>query len=154
MRKSILPKKSGGLLPKKKKGLNDPDIDSMFMTTGLPGLPPINETDVEAIANQETDDIMTLIRDNRRSYAENFRDIEAGEFWSCVCFQSRSQRDEFIANMLAKYAPHTNIDKFGAKYISGLELADMLGVAITPIKLEVKKNRLAPKSLRRTEVIS
>jgi len=154
MRKNTLPPKAGGLPRKKGRGFNDPDIDSMFLTTGLPGLPVINNEDTEAIANQETDDIMSLIRENRRSHAEKFRDVEAGEFWSCICFQSRSQRDEFITNLLAKYAPHTNIDKFGAKYISGLELADMLGVAIEPIKLEVKKNRLAPKSLRRTEVIS
>ena len=148
-----LPQK-GGSLAKKSKSLSSPDIDSLFDPSGLPGLPPIDEADAETVTAQETSDMMTMIRENRKNNAEHFRDIESGEFWSCVCFQSRSQRDDFIVKLLEKYAPHLDIDRFGAKYISGLELAEMLGVSIEPIALEVKKSRLAPKSLRGTEVIS
>jgi len=147
-----LAKKNSGLA-KKSKSLGAPDLDSLFDPSGLPGLPPISETDTEAIANREVDDMMTLIRENRKNNAEHFRDIEAGEFWSCVCFQSRSQRDDFIVKLLEKYSPSKDIDQFGAKYVSGLELAEMLGIPITPIILEVKKNRLAPKALRGMEVI-
>jgi hypothetical protein len=149
---ATLPKKTA-TLGKKGSRLNAPDIDSLFDPAGLPGLPPIDETDTEAIANREVADMMTLIRENRKNNAERFRDIESGEFWFCVCFQSRSQKEAFVQKLLDTFAPHWNIEHFGDKYISGLELAEMLGIPITPIALEVKKNRLAPKSLRGREVI-
>ena len=146
-KRTSLPAKTG-----KKHGSNAPDLDTMFDDRGLPGVPEITG-DAETVANHEVDDIMSRIRENRRSNAEHFRDVEAGEFWCCVCFQSQTQRDEFITNLLQKYAPALDIDRFGAKYVSGLELAAMLDVPITPVALEVKKNRLAPKSLRGMEVI-
>lgn len=147
---SVIVKKSR-ILTKKKQDLSAPDIDSMFEPSGLPGLPPIAATDTEQIANKEVDDMMTMIKENRRNNAERFRDIEAGEFWFCVCFQSRSQKEEFVKQLLEKYPGH---DNFGDKYVSGLELAEILGIPVTPIILEVKKNRLAPKPLRGMEVIN
>lgn len=150
-KKPTLPKKSGGLSRKGGK-LSAPDIDSLFDPSGLPGLPPIDETDAETIANREVSDMMAMIREQRKNNAEIFRDIESGEFWFCVCFQSRSQKEDFIAQLLDKF-PGPSPDDFGDKYISGLELADALGIPIAPIILERKKSRLAPKSLRGMEVI-
>ena len=147
-----LPKKSPGL-GKKGKGLKAPDFDSMLNPSGLPGLPEISGDYPEQVASQEVDNMMALIRENRKNYAERFRDVEAGEFWFCVCFQSRGQKEEFIQGLLEKYAPNDTPERFGDKYISGLELAEILGVPVTPIILEVKKNRLAPKSMRGMEVI-
>jgi hypothetical protein len=148
-----LPKKANKLTSKN-SSLTTPKLDSMFESAGIPGLPPIKETDAEVIANQEVDDIMRLIRENRRSYAESFRDIESGEFWFCVCFQSRSQKEEFINSFLNKFASDKSIDEFGDRYVSGLDMAEMLNIPITPIVLKVKKSRLAPKSLRKLEVIN
>lgn len=148
---SSLPAKKGGLT-KKKGGLGAPDFDSMIDPSGLPGLPEIDQSDPEAVANQEVSDMMQMIRENRKNNAEHFRDIESGEFWFCVCFQSRSQKEEFIEKLLKQYSPSAQ-GTFGDKYVSGLELADMLNIDIAPITLEVKKNRLAPKSLRGMEVI-
>jgi hypothetical protein len=142
--------KKTGILTKKLKSLDSPDIDSMFDSSGLPGLPPIAATDTEQIANREVVDMMTMIKENRKNNAERFRDIEAGEFWFCVCFQSRSQKEDFVKMLLERYPGH---DNFGDKYVSGLELAEMLDIPVTPIILGVKKSRLAPKSLRETEVI-
>lgn len=152
--KTTLPLKQKPSLNKKSKDLSAPDVDSLFDPSGLPGLPPIDATDAEAIVNREVDDMMSLIRENRKNNAEHFRDVEAGEFWFCACFQSRSQKEEFLAKFLEKYAPQWDIDYFGAKYISGLELAAAVGIPIEPIFLWVKKNRLAPKSLRGMEVIN
>lgn len=145
-----LERKSKSLTRKQSK-LNAPDIDSMFDPTGLPGLPENSAEGLQASSDQEVSDMMASIRENRKNNAERFRDIESGEFWFCVCFQSRSQKDKFIADLLKKYAP--NKDDFGNKYVSGLELADMLGIPVEPIVLGAKKSRLAPKALRETEVI-
>lgn len=146
----VLERKSKSL-NRKKSRLNAPDIDSMFDPTGLPGLPENKAEDLQTSSDQEVSDMMTSIRENRKNNAERFRDIESGEFWFCVCFQSRSQKDQFIADLLKKYAPNT--ENFGDKYVSGLELADMLGIPVEPIVLEAKKSRLAPKALREREVI-
>lgn len=152
-KKKISFEKKASTLGKKGKKLGAPDFDSMLDPTGLPGLPENNQADAEDVVNQETADMMAMIRETRKNNAERFRDIEAGEFWFCVCFQSRSQKEEFIRLLLEKYAPNNSHENFGDKYLSGLELAEMLGVSIQPITLEVKKNRLAPKSLRGMEVI-
>lgn len=150
-RKSIsLGRKSVGL---KRKGnpLETPDIDTMFDPSGLPGLPDRDGMGLEETSNAEVDDMMASIRENRRNNAERFRDIEAGEFWLCVCFQSRSQKEEFLAGLFKKYSQENST--FGDKYVSGLELAAMLDIPVEPIVLEVRKSRLAPKSLRETDVI-
>jgi len=137
----------------KKRTLSDPDFDSMLSPVGLDGIPVINDPDPETVAATELDVMMATIRDQRRSYTENFRDVEAGEFWFCVCFQSRSQKEEFLVKLLEKFKPEWGVDRLGDKYLSGLEIAEMMDIAITPIKLEVKKSRLAPKKMRGLEVI-
>jgi len=159
---TTLPPKAGGLSKKAgalpgKAGKVSPDFDTMLDPRGLQGLPDVpglETMDAETIVNQETDDIMQMIRENRKNQVERFRDIEAGEFWFCVCFQSRNQKEDFLHKLLEQYAPNVPYERFGDKYISGLELAEMLGVGIEPIVLEVKKSRLAPKGLRGREVIS
>ena len=99
----------------KRLGKNMLDFDSMLDATGMPELPVNTETDVEAIVNRETDDMMSLIRENRKNSVEHFRDIEAGEFWFCVCFQSFSQKQEFLTKMLEKFNPNDDLSRFGNK---------------------------------------
>jgi len=135
----------------KRKALGAPDIDSMFDQTGLEGLPPNSAKTLQESADKEVDDMMASIRENRKNHAERFRDIESGEFWLCVCFQSRTQKEEFIDKLLEKHDP--NNETFGDKYVNGLELAAMLDIPVEPIVLEAKKSRLAPKSMRNMEVI-
>lgn len=147
---SVLSKKTGGFVSKR-KSIGAPDIDSMFDPTGLDGLPLNKAETLQESADTEVADMMASIRENRKNHAERFRDIESGEFWFAVCFQSRSQKEEFIEKLLDKYDP--NNETFGDKYVSGLELAAMLGIPIEPIVLEAKKSRLAPKSMRNMEVI-
>lgn len=150
-RKSIQLTRKSGTIKRKSSSLGAPDFDSMFDPTGLPALPEEQITDIEQSVNQEVSDMMALIRENRKNNAERFRDVESGEFWFCVCFQSRNQKETFIKNLHDKFGGDP--EGFGDKYISGLELADLLGIPVEPIILEVKKSRLAPKNLRKVEVI-
>ena len=140
-------------LPMKSKQMGSPDFDSMFDPSGLPGLPENKSGEPEFIVNRETDDMLAQIRENRKNHAERFRDVEGSEFWFCVCFQSRSQKEKFLVDMLTNYDAEQLIGSFGDKYISGLELAAVLGIPVEPIIFGVKKNCLAPKSLRGMEVI-
>jgi hypothetical protein len=151
-KKSLLPKK-GEFLQSKGSSMGTPSFDSMLDPTGMPNIPITKSTDTEQIVNEEVDSMMQMIRENRKNNAEHFRDIESGEFWFCVCFQSRTQKEDFVQKLLEKYGSPISLEEFGNKYLSGLEFAAMLGINIEPIKLEVKKNRLAPKLLRKMEVI-
>ena len=63
------------------------------------------------------------------------------EYWVCVCFQSREQKEEFLAK--------AGWLDLGEKYLDGLEVARRLGVAVLPIPLDTKTPPLAPKSLRK-----
>lgn len=130
-----------------------PDFESLFDPSGLPELPDIQSGDPESVAAQEVSDMMQMIREQRKNNAERFRDVESGEFWFCVCFQSRSQKEEFLQKLLEKFSPGDDVRHFGDKYVSGLALAVMLGIPVNKIDLVVKKNRQAPKSLRGEEVI-
>lgn len=150
-KKIVTLEKKSSKLDRKEKGFGAPDFDSMLYPNGLPGLPAREIENAQEAADTEVNDMMAQIRENRRSNAERFRDIEAGEFWFCVCFQSRSQKEEFIQKLLDKFN-HNGIN-FGDKYISGLELASLLGIQVKTITLEAKKNHLAPKSMRGLEVI-
>lgn len=150
-KKTVKLEKKSAKLNKKNGGFNAPNFDSMLSPYGLKGLPEREATSVEETANQEVDDMMAQIREDRKSNAERFRDIEGGEFWFCVCFQSRSQKEEFLKKLMDKFDPGNN--SFGDKYVSGLELAALLGIPVEPIFLEAKKSRLAPKSMRGIEVI-
>lgn len=150
-RKTLNLERKGAGLKKKNNTLSAPDIDSMFDPSGLQGLPNRSGLGLEETSNAEVSDMMLSIKENRKNNAERFRDIEAGEFWFCVCFQSRSQKEQFLDGLLNKYSPGNQ--NFGDKYVSGLELAEMLGIPVEPIVLEAKKNRLAPKSMRGMEVI-
>ncbi len=150
-KKTVKLEKKAAKLNKKNSGFNAPDFDSMLLPYGMDGLPEREVSSAEETAAQEVDDMMTQIRENRKSNAERFRDIEAGEFWFCVCFQSRSQKEEFLAKFLDRFNPGNA--SFGDKYVSGLELAALLNIPVEPIFLEAKKSRLAPKSMRGIEVI-
>jgi hypothetical protein len=150
-KKTVALEKKGALLKKKGNPFTDPDINSMFDPSGLPGLPDHDDLNLEQSSNVEVDDMMASIRENRKNNAEHFRDYESGEFWFCVCFQSRSQKEQFLEKLLNKYSP--NNQSFGDKYVSGLELAAMLDIPVEPIILESKKSRLAPKAMRDMEVI-
>lgn len=150
-KKTVMLEKKTTKLNSKLKGFGAPDFDSMLLPHGLSGLPDREIEGAQEAADTEVDDMMAQIRENRRSNAERFRDIEAGEFWFCVCFQSRSQKEDFIRKLLEKF--HYNGLNFGDKYISGLDLASMLNISVETITLETKKNRLAPKSMRSMEVI-
>jgi hypothetical protein len=62
------------------------------------------------------------------------------EYWVCLCFQSRDQKEEFLAK--AGWAD------LGEKYVDGLALAERLGVDVKPVPLTTKVAPKSPKSLR------
>lgn len=132
-------------ISKRVKAIDAPDFNSLFDPGGMDGLPDNPGETPEDVAGAETAAMMQMIRENRKNNAERFRDIEAGEFWFCVCFQSRSQKEAFLQD--------AGWQEMGDKYLDGLEVARRIGVKVEPIQLAAKRAKLAPKFLRETEVI-
>lgn len=76
----------------------------------------------EKAAKQEMSELLKAFDDRRRREAERFRLATDSEYWFAVCFQTREQKEAFLAalDLLAQ----------GDKYLDGAALAKRLGVAL------------------------
>lgn len=122
-----------------------PDFDSMFDDDGnlLDDLAVLDG--IQENVNQEMSAILKAIIERKRAQAERFRITDDPEYFLCLCFQSRDQKDEFV--QAAGWAD------FGYKYINGLDVARKLGVSVTVIQLEPPKLRGRVKNYQKKEVI-
>jgi hypothetical protein len=97
--------------------------------------------DPEQAATVEISEALAFIKAERQKKRDAYRVTVDPEYWVCLCFQSREQKEEFLAR--------AGWLDLGEKYLDGLEVAKRLGVAVLPIPLEAKAPPLAPKSLRK-----
>ncbi len=105
--------------------------------------PPILVEQIEASGNPEADsaaDLDALQQGFRnRAKAENDRFALAtdSEYWACLCFQTREQKDHFLSVL--------KILEFGDKYLDGRLVAERLGVKLpesqVPYKPEPKLDK-------------
>ena len=65
---------------------------------------------------------------------ERFVEITDSEFWFCVCFQTRAQKDEFLAKM--------GLMEIGDKYLDGLAVAEKQGIKLEAPTPSIRKPRL------------
>jgi len=123
-----------------------PNLKTMFEDEGDP-LEDVeyNDADLEASADAEMTEIVKQIKERKRQMQERFRVANDTDYWFAMCFQSREQRDEFL-RLTGWAAP-------GEKYLSGLKVAQVLGVEIGVIELDPKPLRGKPRKYTRKEVI-
>lgn len=105
--------------------------------------PPILVEQIEPSGNPEADsaaDLDALQQGFRnRAKAENDRFALAtdSEYWACLCFQTREQKDHFLSVL--------KILEFGDKYLDGRLVAERLGVKLpesqVPYKPEPKLDK-------------
>ena len=105
--------------------------------------PPILVEQIEPSGNPEADsaaDLDALQQGFRnRAKAENDRFALAtdSEYWTCLCFQTREQKDHFLSVL--------KILEFGDKYLDGRLVAERLGVKLpesqVPYKPEPKLDK-------------
>jgi len=91
--------------------------------------PPPKYMDMpETTGDPEVDDRATLsavqsgFRERAKTEADRFTLATDSEYWACVCFQTREQKEAFLAAL--------NILKFGDKYLDGELVAKELGVTL------------------------
>lgn len=78
--------------------------------------------DVEVDSAADLDAVQAGFR--KRATADKSRKHLAtdSEYWACLCFQTRAQKDAFLTAL--------NLIQFGDKYLDGREVARALGVSI------------------------
>ena len=127
------------------KGMVKPAFDSLFNPTipnpldalGYPG-------DLEEDARAEVSAALATILAERKQKRDAYRLMADTEYWCCICFQSRAQKEEFLQKM--GWLP------FGDKYLDGLKIAELAGLDIEPIDLPAPKGTTKTPKLLRTEV--
>ena len=94
--------------------------------------------DVVTSDSMEADSLaeMKALKSAFGSDGRSFKDIarekrqrEDSEYWFCVVFQSREQKEEFLRN--------SGLIADGDKYINGVAAAEKLGVPLTPAAMKL-----------------
>lgn len=81
----------------------------------------------------EGSDSARQFRNARKQHA----DRTDSEYWFCVCFQSREQKEEFLRK--------AGLFEHGDKYLNGEFVADKLGIPVTPYKVSGVQVKIDPK---------
>ena len=122
-----------------------PSFDSLFAVPVNPLASVEFPSDTEGSAALELEVAESFIREQRQDEREQWRLLTDPDFWCCIVFQSRAQRDEFLQG--------AGLPDLGPKYLNGLTVAQRLGVKVTPIVLPRKVARPMPKTLRAAKAI-
>lgn len=99
--------------------------------------------DVEYTGNAETDSAREMaalesgFKARAQAETERFRIATDSEFWFAVCFQSREQKDVFLAAMEWSSA--------GDKYIDGTMIASAMGIDLPKVDLQKRRKNGEPR---------
>lgn len=129
------------------RGEKAPNFDSMFDAREMPN-PLDAETFIgepEADAATEISAALKAILEQKRAMREVYRTTTDPEFWFAVCFQSREQKDDFLAA--------TGWAALGDKYLDGLKVARLLDVPIEEIGIKPQGRKTTPVLLRTVQII-
>lgn len=78
--------------------------------------------DAEADSAAELDAVQAGFRARAKAKADRFALATDSEYWACVCFQTRAQKEAFLAAL--------KLLDLGDKYLDGQLVAERLGVAL------------------------
>jgi len=80
-----------------------------------------NQTVAEELGGA-TSELLQGFKDRAAAEQQRLIEVTDSEYWVCMCFQTREQKDEFLAKL--------NLDALGDKYIDGMAVAKILGVTL------------------------
>ena len=91
---------------------------------------PKNLEEFEVACEQELGEVEKSFRERMQAETKRFRDMCDTEYWFCVCFTSRAQKEEFLRSV--------GMDE-DLKYIDGRELAKEVRKPIKTRDMEFAK---------------
>ena len=83
---------------------------------------PEQTGNAQADAAADLDAVQAGFRKRAADESNRFALATDTEYWACLCFQTREQKEAFLAAL--------DLLKFGDKYLDGQEVAKQLGVAL------------------------
>ena len=88
-----------------------------------------------AEAQKQISDILKKFKEQKKSEAKTYWDNVDSEYWFCLCFQTRQQKDDFLEAM--------KWDRFGDKYLDGVEVAQAMKIPLgeTPPMRKIQKHK-------------
>jgi hypothetical protein len=132
---------------KAKLGRNAPSFDSLF-DDGDDNIFAGAEFDGDLQDDADTtmSEALRAVIERKKASMERFRVASDPEFYFCVCFQSREQKEDFL-----KKAGWESIGD-GGRFLNGLEVARRLNIGIEvlpiePLKLRGKIKRYKPDDI-------
>lgn len=81
---------------------------------------PTGDAEIDSMA--DLDEVQSGFRKRAADESNRFALATDTEYWACLCFQTREQKEAFLAAL--------DILKFGDRYLDGQEVAKQLGVAL------------------------
>lgn len=83
---------------------------------------PIGDQDVERDSLEEMSEVLKGFKQRAQQEEGRYWQTVDSEYWVCLCFQTREQKEEFLQKL--------GLLMLGDKYLDGLEVAQKLGVEI------------------------
>ena len=98
------------------------DIDFGDLDFGLDERKEVLKGGGEA-ARKQISEVLKRFAERKKAEKATFWDNVDSEYWFCLCFQSRAQKEDFLRAM--------KWDQYGDKYLDGAEIARAMGVKIS-----------------------
>ena len=104
---------------------------------------PTPDRNVEVDSKQEMSEVLRAFKERAKREQKRYWDAVDSEYYTVVCFQTRAQRDEF----LEKSGLSAVVGNRGARYLDGLEVAQVLGISVDSPTPPMPKLRRATKDV-------
>lgn len=100
---------------------------------------PKSTGDAERDSKADLDAVQQGFRNRAKQEAARFELVTDSEYWTCICFQSRAQNEQFLAAL--------KLLDLGDKYLDGLQVAKRLGIKIDPVSVPYNTSEKVNKKL-------
>ena len=94
---------------------------------------------LEQFAERVLNDAQKRFKEGAKKEQAKYLDAIDSEYWFCVCFQTRSQKDEFLQK--------SGLWDYGDKYLDGQEVARILDIKLSPVDFKYNDNVRINKEL-------
>ena len=83
-----------------------------------------DEEQTIAAQNAQISDVLKAFKSSKAEEKKTFEENIDSEYWFCMCFHTRAQKEEFLEKL--------GIAHLGDKYIDGVDAAIELHIPLTP----------------------